>query len=85
MVFIEGERIKLKDPISIEHVTIFKITGECIFDKVRPIDEYLDIVFFGNETLLAVINTKSRVNQIVKINRTSVFLNYSVRKDAINP
>lgn len=85
MVFIEGERIKLKDPNSIEHVTIFKITGECLYDKVRPIDGYLDIEFLGNETLLAVINTKSRINQIVKMNRTNVFLNYTVRKYAINP
>ncbi len=67
MVLIEGDRIKLKDPISIEHVTIFKITGECIFDKELPIDEYLDILIFGDETLLAVVNTKTKITQIIKI------------------
>lgn len=67
MVFIEGDRLKLKNPLLIEHITIFKITGECIFDKDLPIDEYLDILIFGDETLLAVINTKTKITQIVKI------------------
>ncbi|SMO91313.1 hypothetical protein SAMN06265379_11441 [Saccharicrinis carchari] len=67
MVYIKGERIKLIDPISIEHVTIFKLTGECLFDKKLPIDEYLDIPTFGGETLLVVVITKTKISQTFKI------------------
>ncbi|SMO91670.1 hypothetical protein SAMN06265379_1152 [Saccharicrinis carchari] len=73
MIFFEGERIKLKDLITIEHVTIFRITGECLFDKEHPIDEYLDFLQIGDETLLAVLNTKSKTSRIIKFNRKSTF------------